>query len=74
MRMRLHVNRNEMRKGAKGKVWTIHTSKACIPATHVDIRVPAETEYRPDFRSNPKVFIRVEGELKHLGGHRYAIV
>lgn len=74
MRMRLHVNRREMAKGAKGKVWTIHTSKACIPATSVEIRVPCETEYRPDFRSNPKVFIKVDGNLVHLGGWRYAIV
>jgi hypothetical protein len=74
MRMRLHVNRHEMAKGAKGKIWTIHTSKACIPAMSVDIRVPSQTEYRPDFKSNPKVFIKVEGELKHLGGFKYAII
>lgn len=74
MRMRLHVNRREMAKGAGGKIWTIHTSKACIPAKSVEIHVPCQTEYRPDLPSNPKVFIRVDGELKHLGGWRYAII
>lgn len=74
MRMRLHVNRREMSKGASGKIWTIHTSKACIPAKSVEIAAPCETEYRPDFKHNPKVFIKVDGELINLGNFRYKIV
>ena len=69
MKCRLHVNRAEIKKG-NGWVWTIHTSKACIRAKSVAIEVPCQTEYRPDLRSNPKVFITVDAQVTDLGkGH-----
>jgi len=74
MLVRLHVNRREMAKGRKGYIWTIHTSKACIRAKEVEIRVPCKTEYRPDLPHNPKVFVRVNANVVNLGKGKFALV
>jgi hypothetical protein len=56
--IRLHVNRAEMRKGARGKPWTLHTSARCVPAKEVQIRSSkCVTEYRPEKKANPKAFV-----------------
>ena len=70
---RLHVNRAEMRKGAKGYPWTIHTSKECIRAKAVVIEKPCETEYRPELRANPRVFITLRARILNLGGGRFKL-
>ncbi len=58
IRIRLHVNRFEMKKGKRGRPWTIHTSKGCTPAKDVKIRtLKCATEYKPDKPSNPKAFV-----------------
>lgn len=70
---RLHVNKAEIKKGDKGWPWTIHTSKACIRAKMVTIEKPCQTEYRPDLRSNPKVFITLRARVTHVGGGRFRL-
>lgn len=74
MKIRLHVNRFEIRKGRKGWPWTLHTSKKCIRAKEVEILVPLRTEFRPDFKSNPKVFLVIHGKIKNLGRGRFQVV
>lgn len=73
MLCRLHVNRAEMKKGKKGFIWTIHTSKACIRAKEVIIEKFCKTEYRPDLISNPKVFITLRAHIASLGGGRFKL-
>lgn len=73
MKIRLHVNRSEIQKGAAGNPWTIHTSKACTPAKEVLIRTACATEFRPEKDANPKVFLTCEGVALPLGGGKYVI-
>lgn len=74
MVIRLHVNRHEMKKGKDAFIWTIHTSKACIRAKEVDIKVPCKTEYKPESPHNPKVFIKVNADIVNLGHGRFELV
>ncbi len=68
--VRLHVNRAEIRKGNKGWPWTIHMSDQCIKAKRVFITVPCSTEYQPERRQNPKVFVTTRAHVRSLGhGH-----
>lgn len=74
MKIRLHVNRFELAKGAEGKPWTIHTSGRCIPARDVKIEAPCRTEHRPELRSNPRVFLTCENvRILPLGNDKYVI-
>ena len=73
IKCRLHVNRMEIKKGAKGWPWTIHTSKACIRAREVFIEKECRTEYRPELRANPKVFITVCARITDLGGGKFKL-
>ncbi len=73
IKIRLHVNKNEIRKGAAGFPWTIHTSKGCTRARDVEIRGDVRTEYRPDLPSNPKVFLLLNGYVEDLGGGHFRI-
>jgi hypothetical protein len=67
--IRVHYNR----QGApKGLPWTLHTSKACHAAAHVEFKVLPETAEEPQRRSNPRYFIKVKGDIKWRG--RTAIV
>jgi len=72
--MMVHVNRFELKKGKKGKPWTIHTSKGCIPAKEVAIEAPSEAQCFPERKTNPKCFIVVYGTPKHLGHGRYVLL
>jgi hypothetical protein len=74
MKMMVHVNRFELKKGKKGYPWTIHTSKACIKAKEVAIEAPSEAQCFPDRKTNPKCFIVVYGNPKHLGHGKYVIL
>jgi len=74
MKMMVHVNRFELKKGKKGYPWTIHTSKGCIPAKEVAIEAPSEAQCFPERKTNPKCFIVVYGKPKHLGHGRYVIL
>jgi hypothetical protein len=74
MKMMLHVNRFEMKKGKKGFPWTIHTSKGCIPAKEVAIEAPSEAQCFPERKTNPKCFIIVYGKPKHLGHGKYVLL
>lgn len=74
MVIRLHVNRREMAKGKGGYIWTLHTSKACIRAKEVNIKVPCHTEYKPELPHNPKVFIKVNADIVNLGQGRFDLV
>lgn len=73
MKMQIHVNKHELRKGSRGKPWTIHTSKGCIPAKEVIVEVPAKAKCFPNRKTNPKCFLIVEGNLKRLGKSRYKV-
>jgi hypothetical protein len=75
MKIRLHVNKFEIKKGEKGYPWTIHTSKACIRAKKVFFdHKNMETEFNPNKRANPKVFLVTEGEIKHHGKGVFSIM
>ena len=60
MKVRLHVNRQELAKGSEGFPWTIHTSQECIKAREVELLAPCVTEYKPDLKSNPRLFLTCE--------------
>lgn len=74
MKLLVHVNRFELKKGKKGFPWTIHTSKGCIRAKHVEIKAPAEARCYPERRTNPKCFIVVQGKVKNLGNGKFLLV
>lgn len=74
MKMMVHVNRFELKKGKKGYPWTIHTSKGCIPAKEVAIKANSEAQCFPERRTNPKCFIVVYGKPKHLGKGKYVLL
>ena len=73
MKMMVHVNRFELKKGKRGYPWTIHTSKGCIPAKQVAIEAPSEAQCFPERKTNPKCFIVVHGTPKHIGHGRYVL-
>jgi hypothetical protein len=73
MKIRLHVNRNEMKKGKKGWPWTLHTSQGCTKAKSVTLSTPCYTEYRPELPSNPKVFLVTYGNMRHLGNGNFIV-
>lgn len=74
MKMMIHVNRHELKKGARGKPWTIHTSKGCTPAKEVIIEGNVKAQCFPKRKSNPKCFLVVDGTMKKLGGGKYKVV
>jgi len=74
MKMMVHVNRFELKKGKRGYPWTIHTSKACIKAKEVAIEAPSEAQCFPERKTNPKCFIVVYGIPKHLGHGKYVLL
>lgn len=74
MKLQVHVNRFELRKGKKGFPWTIHTSKGCIRAKSVDIKAPSRAVCHLERRTNPKCFIVVQGKVKNLGKGKFLLV
>lgn len=78
MKIYIHVNRHELRKGKKGKPWTLHTSKGCIPAREVLVDPKAgnvRAQCFPERKRNPKCFLVVEdAKIKDLGKGRFKIV
>ena len=64
MRIRLHYNKHKVKDGLP---WTLHTSKNCFSASHVQILVPVETEEKPEKRTNPRYFLKCEGEIEWSG-------
>jgi hypothetical protein len=74
LKIRLHVNRHELRKGAEAWPWTIHTSRACTPAREVVISIPMVSEYQPEKRQNPRLWLVGRGRVVDRGEGRYALV
>lgn len=78
MKIYIHINRHELKKGKKGKPWTIHTSKGCIPAKEVVVDPKAgnvRAQCYPERRSNPKCFLVVEdAKIRSLGKGKFKIV
>lgn len=74
LKIRLHVNRHELRKGAEAWPWTIHTSRACTRAREVQVLIQMETEYRPELKQNPRLWLTGRGRVVDLGAGRYALV
>lgn len=62
MKIRVHFNK---RGADHGRPWTVHTSKCCLPATHVRFRCTVETEEKPGKKDNPRYFVTCRG-LPHL--------
>jgi hypothetical protein len=73
MKMMVHINKFELKKGKRGRPWTIHTSKGCIPAKEVQIEGHSEAQCFPERKTNPKCFIVVNGELKRIGKDRFLL-
>lgn len=72
-KVRLHVNRREPLKGEAAWPWTIHTSRECIRARAVNIRVPMNAEYHPG-RKNPKLFLTGRARIHDEGNGRYTLL
>lgn len=53
----LHFNRIAMQR-KDPKVWSIRTSKGCFHAEKIVCKVPLETIYKPDSKSNPRAFFK----------------
>ena len=54
MKVRLHFNR---RAKIDDYVWTVHTSKQCIPAKCVSFVGTGQTEWLPNKKTNPRASI-----------------
>lgn len=52
----------------KGYPWTVHTSKACIPAREVIVQVPTSTVWKPNKKENPRAFIKAKGVVEVSDG------
>jgi hypothetical protein len=78
MKIYIHVNRHELRKGKKGKPWTLHTSKGCIPAREVVVDPRAGNVFAqcyPERKRNPKCFLVVQdAKIKNMGKGKFRIV
>ena len=78
MKIYIHVNRHELKKGKKGKPWTLHTSRGCIPAREVVIDPKAgnvKAQCFPERKQNPKCFLVVQdAKIRTLGKGRFKIV
>lgn len=57
----IHFNKQ---RAKSGYAWTVHTSKACIPAKVVRVSRPVETVWKPDKKNNPRAFIKTRGFIK----------
>jgi hypothetical protein len=71
MTFKLHFNRINMQRG-NPNVWTVHTSKKCIPAAVVKCYVPLETKFNPTGRQ-PRAFLCGEGNIYLNGSTVYII-
>lgn len=66
----LHFNK----QGSKdGYPWTVHTSKACIPAKSVTVFTPMETVFKPKKKTNPRAFLKTKGYVSENNGHVHII-
>ena len=74
MKVYLHINRFELKKGEKGFPWTIHTSKGCIRAKAVNVKTAAKAECFPKKKTNPKCFIVLHADVKDLGNGNFELV
>lgn len=72
LKIRLHVNRHELRKGQEAWPWIIHTSRACIRARKVYVRTELTAEYHPE-RKNPKLFLTGMAYVNDLGNGEFEI-
>jgi hypothetical protein len=77
MKIYIHINRHELRKGKRGKPWTLHTSKGCIAAREVVVDPKAgdvRAQCFPERPRNPKCFLVVEdAKIRDLGKGRFRI-
>lgn len=64
MIIRLHYNKFQ---APKGLPWTLHTSKKCHIASHVIFQVPVETEEKPSNKTNPRYFLKCQGNIEWEG-------
>jgi len=64
MKVRIHFNRHPKREGY---IWTVHTSRECIPAKKVTLKGSTSTEYKPEKASNPRAFMVADAsEIQRL--------
>lgn len=64
MKVRIHVNRRELKKGAKGWPWTVHVGGKCLRARNVELKVPGRAVCEHQRKTNPKCFIVAEGRAR----------
>lgn len=62
LKFKLHFNRINMQRG-NPNIWTVHTSKACIPARHVVVQVPIEAIYKGPEAPQPRAFLVGRGQI-----------
>lgn len=78
MKIYIHINRHELKKGKRGKPWTLHTSKGCTSAREVTIDPKVGTvtaKCFPERKQNPKCFLVVEdGRIVDLGKGRFKVI
>lgn len=60
----IHFNRQRAKDGFP---WTVHYRGACLPAAHVKILVPMESEEKPHLKTNPRYFFTCKGFVRHVG-------
>jgi len=60
VRIRVHYNKYTV---SQGLPWSLHTSQACFQASHIEFKVPVETEEKPNLKTNPRYFIKAEGTI-----------
>lgn len=64
MKIRIHVNRRELKKGPKGWPWTVHVGGKCMKARNVVLEVPVKAVCEHHRKTNPKCFVVADGRAR----------
>lgn len=70
VKFRLHFNRINMQR-RRPTIWTVHTHNLCIPASHVHVNVPLDTEYKGPDAPQPRAFFTGRGIITQKGTEVY---
>lgn len=67
----IHFNRNKMKSG-DSKVWTVHTSKQCLPVEEIKCYVPLQTTFNSD-GPQPRARLKGKGNVYIKGSTAFII-